>query len=189
MTPDIALFQYGYLLPGEDPRARQPLSRVDEAGFDPEADLAGPDVLAPPRPPLTAVDPLERLRAEQQRVQALANALAQGRPAAEAAILAASDPTGGLLRDVLAWRVQRQEALGAEARRLAEEIAAAAGRNMSEPEGTQDDSGSGSGFSDGTGNGIGVKVSSNRSSVGRVCVAGIEGEGACSAGADTGVLP
>jgi hypothetical protein len=53
MTPDIALFQYGYLLPAEDPRAPLPLSRVDEAGFDPEADLAGPGVLAPPRPLLT----------------------------------------------------------------------------------------------------------------------------------------
>jgi len=54
MTPDVALFQYGYLLP-EDPHqgAVPALSRVDETGFEAALDLFGVHVLAPPRAAIT----------------------------------------------------------------------------------------------------------------------------------------
>jgi hypothetical protein len=130
---------------------------------------------------------LEHLRSEQQRVQALAQALAEGRPAAEAARPAATDPTGALLRDVLAWRVQRQEALGAEARRLGREIAAAEGIVLSGAAGSSGGSVSSSGSSscacsshtDLSGGGGGNNRSACRGD-GAACKAGPGSEGACS---------
>lgn len=118
LAPDLALMQYGFLLPQEATGRAPELSRVDERGAKLQ-DVSTELMHSPPPPKMSAAfNTYQQIRAERDRLKTRLAALAALQPIAKATPLAPSDPEGEILQLVLQWRVQRARGLAAEVQRL-----------------------------------------------------------------------
>ena len=144
LSPDLALFHYGFVLPeGGDgdgdgsgdggsggssgkgaaaTAAPPPLSIIDAAGFRP-ADLRRPHV----EPPAPFKGTVAEMAAERERLRRVLALLKEDEPAAERMAPAASDARGEVLSMIRAWRRQRRRALEAEIARLGAAIGGGGG--------------------------------------------------------------